>query len=220
MLRSLTSTLLLVLLTALVAGLAFLAQDRSNLEILVPVALVSGGVVFLLWRRNDIAIGEVLLYALLFRLLMVLLPPSLSDDAYRYVWDGLVQVHEYNPYQYTPDDPALSAFQRDPLYEQLNSKSYYTVYPPVSQGIFAFGGLFYSSGWIYSYYVIKAVLVLLELGAVFLLARLVESAGLARDCRSGAHGIRLAVLARRDDGAAQKGPWWVGVGGSGFCGLG
>ena len=163
------------MLTALVVGLAVLAQDRARLEVLGPLALVAGGVLFWLWRRNDVAMGEVLLYALLFRLVLVLLPPSLSDDAYRYVWDGLVQVQGFNPYQYTPDDPALSTFHRDPIYEDLNSKSYYTVYPPVSQGVFAFGALFYGNGWLYSYYVIKLVLVLLELCAVFLLARMVEA---------------------------------------------
>ncbi len=173
--RSLTSTFLLVLMAASVVGLAVLAQDRARLEVLTPLALAAGGVLVWLWRRNDIGIGEVLLYALIFRLILILLPPSLSDDAYRYVWDGLVQVNGFNPYQYTPEDPALDAFHDDPIYENLNSKSYYTVYPPVSQGIFFFGALFYDNGWLYSYYVIKLVLVLLELCAVFLLARLVEA---------------------------------------------
>ena len=87
--RSRLSTLLLVLLTALVVGLAFLAQDRANLMVLAPLALGAGGVLFWLWRRNDISMGQVLLFAVGFRLLLVWLPPSLSDDAYRYVWDGL-----------------------------------------------------------------------------------------------------------------------------------
>jgi len=176
--RSRLSILLLVLLTASVVGLAFLAQDRANLMVLTPLALGAGGVLFWLWRRNDISMGQVLLFAVGFRLLLVWLPPSLSDDAYRYVWDGLVQVQGVNPYRYTPDDSTLSALHQEPVYAQLNSKGYYTVYPPVSQSIFAFGSLFYGQGWLFSYYVIKAVLVLFELAAVFLLARMVDARSL------------------------------------------
>jgi len=72
----------------------------------------------------------------------------------------------------------LSALHQEPVYAQLNSKGYYTVYPPVSQGIFAFGALFYNQGWLFSYYVIKAVLVLFELAAVFLLAWMVDARSL------------------------------------------
>ena len=176
--RSRLSTVLLVLLTALVGGLAFLAQDRIHLMVLTPAALAAGGVLFWLWRRNDISMGQVLLFAVGFRLLLVWLPPSLSDDAYRYVWDGLVQVQGVNPYHYTPDDTTLAALHDEPVYGPLNSKQYYTVYPPVSQGIFAIGALFYEQGWLVSYYVIKAILVLFELAAVFLLARMIDARSL------------------------------------------
>ena len=176
--RSPLSALLLVLLTASVVGLAFLAQDRANLMVVTPLALGAGGVLFWLWRRGDISMGQVLLFAVVFRLLMVWLPPSLSDDAYRYVWDGLVQVRGDNPYRYTPDDTTLSALHQEPVYAYLNSKSYYTVYPPISQGIFVFGGLFYGQGWLFSYYVIKALLVLFELAAVFWLSKMIDARSL------------------------------------------
>lgn len=176
--RSRASTGLLVLLTASVVGLAFLAQDRANLYTLVPLALAAGGALFGLWRLGDVSMRQVLLVAVAFRILLVWLPPSLSDDAYRYVWDGLVQVEGVNPYQYTPDDAALDAFHQEPVYERLNSTGYYTVYPPVSQGVFAFGALFYGRGWLVSYYVIKIVLVLFELAALLVLARMVEARSL------------------------------------------
>ncbi len=178
MARSRTSTLLLVVLTASVAGMALLARDRAFLYALVPLALLAGGLVLVLWRRGDVSTGQVLLFAVLFRLMLAWLPPSLSDDAYRYVWDGLVQAQGVNPYRFVPEDPALGALHDEPIYRQLNSTGYYTVYPPVSQGIFAFGALFYGSGWMASYYAVKVVLILFELAALLLLARMVDARAL------------------------------------------
>ena len=39
--------------------------------------------------------------------------PVTSDDAYRYVWDGRVQLAGIDPYHYVPLDPALAGL-RDP----------------------------------------------------------------------------------------------------------
>ena len=41
-------------------------------------------------------------------------PPTSSDDAYRYVWDGRVQLSGVSPYRYAPLDDALSEL-RDPV---------------------------------------------------------------------------------------------------------
>ena len=46
------------------------------------------------------------------RLALVAGEPALSNDVYRYVWDGRVQAAGINPYRHTPADPEL-AFLRD-----------------------------------------------------------------------------------------------------------
>ena len=173
--RSSLSRALLVALTVTMLALAMLAGDRTQLPLLVLMALLVGGLLAWLWHRNDCRMSSVILFAVGFRLVLLFLPPSLSDDSYRYIWDGLVQVHGFNPYQCQPEDPALADLQDEPVYDLLNSPSYYTVYPPVSQLVFAFGALFYDGDWMTSYYAIKLVLVLSEILAVLLLARMVES---------------------------------------------
>ena len=42
--------------------------------------------------------------------------PVLSDDLYRYAWDGQVQAAGTNPYRYPPADPALSGLRQDWLW--------------------------------------------------------------------------------------------------------
>ena len=173
MARKLLSRLLIACLTATVFAMAVLAQDRTELPLLVLVAVAGGGILIALWRRNDVDLTDVLVFAVLFRLALFWLPPSLSDDSYRYVWDGLVQAQEVNPYRFTPGDSALIALHDEPVFDLLNSPDYFTVYPPVSQFVFAFGTRFYDGGWLRSYYAIKLVFVLVELLAVLLLARMV-----------------------------------------------
>ncbi|GAB3564841.1 DUF2029 domain-containing protein [Spirosoma luteolum] len=83
--------------------------------------------------------------AVVFRLLLVGAIPNLSDDAFRFIWDGRLLAHGYNPYQYLPsalvDTPlAIRTGLSRYLYERLNSPHYYTVYPPVNQAFFALAG--------------------------------------------------------------------------------
>jgi SAM-dependent methyltransferase len=172
------TSLLTVLYAATVGALAWGALDRARWPLLVGVALLAGVVVLLLWQRGDLSRGAVLALAFFFRLALLPLPPTLSDDAYRYVWDGRVQALGVNPYAFPPAAPALAPLRDDSLYAALNSKDYYTVYPPVSQLVFAAGGLFYGSGWLASYYVIKVCFALFEAAGLLLLSRLATARSL------------------------------------------
>ena len=76
-------------------------------------------------------LGGVMLTSLVFT------RPSLSDDMYRYIWDGRVQAHGISPYRYAPNAPEL-AFLRDPqIYNSINRKPVVTVYPPAAEAAFA-----------------------------------------------------------------------------------
>lgn len=73
--------------------------------------------------------------AMLLRLAILPSSPTLSDDVYRYLWDGRVQQHGINPYRYAPDAPELEGL-RDEVWERINHKEIPTIYPPVMQGVF------------------------------------------------------------------------------------
>lgn len=96
--------------------------------------LYGGAVLFVLHRRAG-STRLILLAALLFRLTMWNSPPTLSDDIYRYVWDGRVQLHGINPYRYAPDAPELIALRND-LHAQINHREIPTIYPPLAQLLF------------------------------------------------------------------------------------
>lgn len=75
--------------------------------------------------------------AVLLRLGPLLLPPYLSNDVYRYVWDGWVQGAGVNPYRYIPSDEALRALRDDMIYSNINRVGYArTIYPPAAEMIY------------------------------------------------------------------------------------
>lgn len=131
-------------------------------------------------KAEDLTLRHVVGLAILCRLALFPLLPTLSDDGYRYIWDGMLLVREgINPYGFVPSDPALRGVHDEAIYALLNSPEYFSVYPPVSQAVFALGGMVYGAGWIASWYVIKAVLVLLEGIGIACLARVVDKRGVA-----------------------------------------
>lgn len=172
------SRLLMVLLVASYGGIALCAARPVWWEGFLASVLGAGVLVVLSWRREDIQTQHVLLLALLFRLSVFWLPPVLSDDVYRYIWDGLLQAYGLNPYRYVPEAEVLAAFHGESLFGKLNSTGYYSVYPPLSQYIFALGGAVYDAGWETSYYVIKGVFVAFELTGMLLLSRMVSAGAL------------------------------------------
>lgn len=148
------------------------AANQSTWPGLVGISFLGAAGLLLLWRRNRLSMQAVLLGALVLRLAYLPLGPGLTDDLFRYIWDGWLQWEGINPYKFAPSAPELNGFQETSLYENLNSKEYFSVYPPLSQLFFALGGYFYEGGWETSYYVLKALFLGVEIGGVVLLARL------------------------------------------------
>ncbi len=141
----------------------------------VLAALTASFALALAWRKGGYSTRGVLGLALVLRLLVFPLPPALSDDGYRYVWDGRVQMEAgLNPYRYVPSDPALSGLRDEVVFPRLNSANYFSVYPPLSQLVFAVGGLAFPLGWKWSWYLVKLIVGLAEVGGLWLLSRMVK----------------------------------------------
>ncbi len=79
----------------------------------------------------------VLSCAALLRLMVVFFPPFLSNDMYRYIWDGWVQAAGINPYRYIPADSHLAFLRDAAVFPNINRADYaHTIYPPTAQIIF------------------------------------------------------------------------------------
>lgn len=77
-----------------------------------------------------------MLSALCAGMVLAFAPAALSDDLYRYLWDGRVLGHGLDPYARAPSDPTLAPL-RDELWTHINHRELRTIYPPVAQSLFA-----------------------------------------------------------------------------------
>ena len=111
---------------------------REHLPALLAAEAVLFGAMLAAWRlaaTRRTRMAPLLVAALAFRVIAACAPPSLSDDVYRYVWDGRVQLHGFHPYRHAPEDPALDAL-RDADWTRINHPELRTIYPPLAQGLF------------------------------------------------------------------------------------
>jgi len=86
--------------------------------------------------------------AILSRLLLWPHDPSMSDDAYRYLWDGKVQAHGLNPYEEPPNSPYLMHLRDTLIHPFINHPKMPTVYPPVAQAAFTGAYLVQPQGFV------------------------------------------------------------------------
>ena len=121
--------------------------------------------------------------AIFFRLLVFFSTPNLSDDYFRFAWDGNLLVHSYNPYEYKPqeflnlNDVKNKEYLKKELYQGnsslfpdgMNSKKYYSVYPPFNQVLFGLAYALSGDNIFYNILFLRLFLLLFEIGTVVLI---------------------------------------------------
>ena len=196
------------------------------LKLVVIQIVIYLGAAWLSLRSKDsrslLVLG--LIFAALFRLSIIFYPPYLSDDIYRYVWDGRVQAAGINPYRYIPADEQLAGLRDTKIYPNINRRDYaHTIYPPVAEGaFFLITRLSQSVTWM------KIAMIVCDAVTVWALVQLLASFGLGRqrvliyawhpltvwELAGSGHldalalaFIALALLARRKHGETLIGFW-------------
>lgn len=115
--------------------------------------------------------------AVSWRVALVVAPPLLSDDVYRYVWEGRIQLHDGNPYKWADraEGPRWEALH-DPVWARVNHKDYTAIYPPfwqlAARAVVAVHD---------SVIAMKAFVVACELGMIAVLARILALRRLPRE---------------------------------------
>ncbi|HYG10764.1 MAG TPA: glycosyltransferase family 87 protein [Pyrinomonadaceae bacterium] len=163
-------------------GLNFDKAHKLQIVWFIKIALAQCALyalaAWLVWRagarRSTLLL--VIVFAALFRLSVLFAPPFLSDDVYRYVWDGRVQAAGINPYRHVPAADELRFLRDADVYPNINRRDYApTIYPPLAQMIF------YLATRVSERVVwMKAVMVLFEAAGLYALAVLLASFKLPR----------------------------------------
>ncbi len=102
-------------------------------------ALAFATYAWLIFKPSSISLKQGLMLAFIARIASLFFEPLLSDDYYRFIWDGMLMHEGVHPMAYTPaylmQHPEITTVNEF-LYSQLNSQNYFSVYPPVAQWIF------------------------------------------------------------------------------------
>jgi hypothetical protein len=131
------------LLSFLLFGFYLLSFELQRTDTL-SLLLTFSGLFFLLWFwiRNFSTLTSIFLLGIVCRLIFWNHIPALSQDFYRFIWDGNIQLLGINPYRYTPDEiiNLIDFPSSGILYEKMGnlSNNHYSNYPPISQYLFQF----------------------------------------------------------------------------------
>ncbi|MFH0976278.1 MAG: hypothetical protein V1874_10900 [Spirochaetota bacterium] len=121
---------------------------QQNIRISVNLLAITAGLViiplsfmFYIFKKKDIHVSSwtILLFAFLFRLLFLFQPAQLSDDIYRYLWDGSRSLNGLNPYSASPASIKPADDHSALLLKKINNPELVTIYPPTAQVVFAAG---------------------------------------------------------------------------------
>ncbi|WP_338196875.1 mannosyltransferase [Flagellimonas marinaquae] len=118
---------------------------------------------------------------ILFRLVFLFAEPNLSQDFYRFIWDGELIKNGINPYLYTPDqimeqgEIAFTGINK--LYAgmtDLNAR-HYSNYPPINQILFALSAVLGGGSVVGSMIVLRLIIILADLGMLFFGRKLLQN---------------------------------------------
>ncbi|MEM7344452.1 MAG: hypothetical protein AAF485_09420 [Chloroflexota bacterium] len=96
-----------------------------------------GYLLAIIWVETEHKSPVILIWgaAILFRLLLLFTVPTLSDDVYRYIWDGYVANNGVSPYAHAIDSPELD-YLDVPIRALANNRWMASPYLPTAQWLF------------------------------------------------------------------------------------
>ena len=119
------------------AAFAWLGDPRVAAPQAVSI-LLAWGLGVLVLKRPKGGAAAVLVLALLVRGVLLFGEAGLSDDFFRYLWEGGVTAAGGNPYIHAPADPIWDAVAgHDPIRAAVNHPQVPTIYPPLALELFA-----------------------------------------------------------------------------------
>nr|MBC7612956.1 DUF2029 domain-containing protein [Pseudopedobacter sp.] len=164
----------LLLIGTLVLG--YFLVDRSNIKLLwTCLGLMFIAYFIILKKYNTAEFTKFNSYlSVISRLVLLFSFPILSDDIYRFIWDGSLILHGINPFGFTPKELINMNFTwlNPVLFQKMNSPEYYSVYPPINQLAFLFIAIPGKGNLIASATVLRLFILAFDLGNIYLIKKL------------------------------------------------
>ena len=171
----------LVFLLTLLTSVFYLnfAYDVVRSDFIKLISLY-GALFFVTHKLLQISKGNFLTLAgigILFRLIFIVAIPNLSQDFYRFLWDGRLLIQGINPYLFTPDQVLnhptallkVSMPQAQELFNGMGglSASHFSNYPPINQLFFTITAVFAGKSILGSVVVLRVIMILADIGILY-----------------------------------------------------
>lgn len=146
---------------------------RASFYTLVTLWFTLFGVSYYLIKYSKLNNKALFITGVLFRLLLLIATPPLSQDFNRFIWDGRMLLEGFNPYLYTPkfliENNTAPIHNAQLLFEKMGAlnASHYTNYPPISQLGYFIAALFGSKSILISIVVMRLQLIIADIGIFY-----------------------------------------------------
>ncbi|MBT4414671.1 MAG: mannosyltransferase [Polaribacter sp.] len=138
------------------------------------------GCFYLIIKSKSLTFSNLIGISILFRLIFIFATPNLSQDFYRFIWDGRMILEGLNPYLSIPQSFIQQGLQpiaeTTELYKGMGEMngSHYTNYPPLNQLCFLIAALFSSKSIFGSIIVLRLLIILADIGILYFGKKLLE----------------------------------------------
>jgi hypothetical protein len=158
-------------------GYELVRADFNNL-------LLSYAALFLLFLfiiKSELDWKTLIISTVLFRILFLIAIPNLSQDFYRFIWDGRLLLNGFNPYLYLPEAYLSPNYdlpnQASELIKGMGglNASHYSNYPPLNQLCFAIAALFANKSILGSIIVMRLLIILADIGVLYFGTKLLKA---------------------------------------------
>lgn len=172
----------------IISSLLFYVAYAYDLERTDTVKLLSlyAAVFFLYYKIIQFEKGNLKLlfcFGILSRLVFIIAIPNLSQDFYRFLWDGQLINHGINPYLFKPNELMAAGELLFPTAQQLYdgmgalSASHYSNYPPVSQLFYYLSSFFGQHHVMGSVIFLRCCIIVADIGILYFAQKILTHLG-------------------------------------------
>ena len=166
-------TLLATGLTIVLYFLFGYGLDRTDFSVLFATYTILFVPFFYVLKKEKMNLSFLMGTAILFRLIFLFAIPNLSQDFYRFIWDGRMILEGINPFISIPETFVekgnIPISQGTELYRGMGqlSGSHYTNYPPVNQFNFLIAAVFSNTSIVGAVIVMRLQIILADIGIIY-----------------------------------------------------
>ncbi|MGB6268815.1 MAG: mannosyltransferase [Olleya sp.] len=179
-------SILLILASFCLYGLFAYNLVRTDYTTLIALYIALFGVFIKIVNNHKNNFKLLVAIAIISRFVFLLAIPNLSQDFYRFIWDGRIILQGINPYLYTPESfISVGQYPINQTQELVNgmqalNASHYSNYPPINQFIFVLANLFSTTSILNSVIGLRLIIIAADIGTLYFGSKLLTKLGLAK----------------------------------------